>query len=196
MKDAMSFDGPYKSLSAAPLARDNILRDLAKILAHNKSNIVQIASPMGTATLEDFKKLPQPERRRMLDDPYYGGLEGCIRGALDSRSDTQIHIVCDLAEQYSEKCVSAFHQMRKRDVDIKRRCLGIAFSDDHYYPPLQMADMFAFCHRSAILQKGGEAINPIVSELIDTLDINQMEDRVVQYRFIGNLGGIGDGELE
>jgi len=147
MKEAMSFNGPYEGFTNRAGERDAIVRNLATVLSANRSKMACLASPMGTATINDFKNLPTQQQKAMRGDPYYGGFEACVRGALDTRSDTQFHVVCDLAEQYSEKCVEIFHQMRKLNPAIKSRCLGIAFSDDEYYPPLQMADMLAYCHR-------------------------------------------------
>jgi Protein of unknown function (DUF3800) len=197
MKDAMAFQGIYRSFVPDRSRRDGVIRKLAAVIAENADKFAHLATPLGRTTTEEFARLPQEDRRLLRNDPYYGSFEGCIRGILETRSDTQFHIVCDLAEQYSEKCVSVFHELRKRDQNIRERCLGIAFSDDEYYPPLQIADMLAYCHRAFVLkQQGKEYKDPLIAELVDTLGIPKMEERSHVYRLSGTLGGIGTGELQ
>lgn len=134
MKEAIVFRGPFESIRLDRDRRDCILRKLAHVIADNSDKLVHLASPLSRSTTEEFLKLPQQKREILRNDPYYAAFEACIKGALDVREDTQLHIVCDLAEQYSEECVSVFQQLRRMDERVKRRCLGIAFSDDDYYP--------------------------------------------------------------
>ncbi len=103
--------------------------------------------------------------------------------------------MCDLAEEYSEKCVAAFHKMRKLRADIKARCVGIAFSDDERHAGLQAADMIAYCARAeALEQTDAKTMEPIVREIIDMFNAQDQSEHAVIYRLEGK--GLGDGEFQ
>jgi hypothetical protein len=196
MKEAVHFQGPYKKLLGSEEKRNGIVRDLASILG-DTPGLLKVASPLETSLVKGFKRLPPAQQKSMGGNPYYGAFEACILGALSGPLDTQLSIVCDLAEEYSAKCVAAFHKMRSRNPTIKERCLGISFVDDSWTPPLQMADMLAYCERAKALQKiGKEPVDPLVSEVTDILRVDDFEVHQVLYRLHGELGGIGEGEIE
>lgn len=193
MKEAIHFEGPYRQFKDDPSKRDAVLRDLAEYVM--KASSLRVASTLETATLEAFKALGQNEQKKMGGNPYYGAFEACVLGALSPRVDTLLHIVCDLAEEYSEKCVAAFHKMRRLRSDIKNRCVGIAFADDETHAGLQVADLIAYCARAATLDKLGRApVVPIVREIIDMFNTQDQTEHSVMYRMEGP--GIGSGELE
>jgi len=193
MKEAMYFEGPYKALKDDSGKRDAILRDLANLIAAAPS--LRVATPMERTTLDAFKALPRSDRKKLGDDPYYAGFESCIVGALQSRPDILLHIVCDLAEQYSEKCVAAFHKMRRMQPTIKARCLAIAFADDETHVGLQAADMIAYCARAEVLAKSGKMeLAPVVREVIEIFNGQDQSSHAVVYRTEGK--GLGDGEFE
>lgn len=104
MKEAMHFQGPYLKWKETPDKRDALLRDLAHMIVD--APMLRVATPIVTA---EFKALPQTEREKLGGDPQYGAFEACILGTLYPRRDTDVHLVFDLSEQYSEKCVSLFH---------------------------------------------------------------------------------------
>jgi hypothetical protein len=159
-----------------------------------ESPALRIASSIETATNEMFKKFSPSEQKKMLGNPYYAGFESCIVGALSQRVDTLLHIVCDLAEEYSEKCVTAFNKMRKMRSDIKNRCVALAFADDETHAGLQIADLIASCARAEILEKLGiRPAAPIVRETIDAFNTQGHTESTVIYRMEGQ--GIGDAEL-
>ena len=192
MKEAMHFHGPYKHLKQSPELRDSVIRDLAQLIFAAPS--LRVATPMEMTTLDAFRKLPQADQKKLGNDPYYAGFESCIIGALHSRSDILIHIVCDLAEQYSEKCVAAFHKMRRMRQLIKERCVGIAFADDEKHAGLQAADLIAYCARAAVLAASGTEPAPIVREVIELFNTQDQSAHSVLYRLEGM--GLGDGEFE
>ena len=192
MKEAMHFEGPYRKLKGAPEKRDAVVRDLAQLVAAAHS--LRVASPMETATLDAFRALPQSDREKLGNDPYYAGFETCVIGALQSRVDVLLHIVCDLAEQYSEKCLAAFHKMRRLRADIKSRCVGIAFADDETHAGLQAADLIAYCARAELLAKSGKEPAPVVREVIELFNSQDQSVHSVIYHLEGK--GLGDAEFE
>jgi hypothetical protein len=197
MKDAVNYHGCFAHLKNSPEVRDRVLRDLALMFVEARSTMLMVRSSLERATLEGFHALPKKDQDKFGGNPYYAAFESCILGALDSRSDILLHTVCDLAEEYSEKCVKAFHKMRKRNSVVKNRAVGLAFSDDTWAPPLQLADMLAFCARAEALKMAGtKEPQPIVSELIEILQPPDAEEHHVLYRLQGELGGSGEGVLE
>ncbi len=193
MKEALHFEGPFRKFKDDPSKRDAVLRDLAEYIM--KAPSLRVASTLETATLEAFRALSQDEQKKMGNNPYYGAFEACVLGALSPRVDTLLHIVCDLAEEYSEKCVAAFHKMRRLRSDIKNRCVGIAFADDETHAGLQVADLIAYCARAETLDKLGRVASaPIVREIIEMFNIQDQSEHAVVYRLAGK--GLGDGKFQ
>jgi hypothetical protein len=143
MKDAIHFQGPYEAWKDNPTKRDDVLRQLAQLLAD--SDLFMVSSPMTSA---EFKSLPQETRKKLWNDPQYCGFEACLMGVLAQRNDSVMHVACDLSEEYSEKCITLFNKLRKRNQIIKARCFAITFADDKRSSGLQAADMIAYCSRA------------------------------------------------
>src|ERR1035437_1760672 len=185
MKDAMHFHGPYSRWDGNETKRDAVLRDLTAMIAD--SELLMISSPMTSA---QFKALPPEQRRRLWNDPQYCGFEACIAGILKDSQDTALHVVCDLSEQYSEKCITLFNKLRSRNRVVKERCFGISFADDEHHAGLQAADLIAYCAR-ADHQRAARPPEPIVDALISTLTSHGGEGGWFVYRADG--AGIGHG---
>jgi len=109
------------------------------------------------------------------------------------RGKNLLHIVCDLSEEYSEKCIKLFHKLRARNSLIKARCFGISFADDARHGGLQAADLIAYCSRADHLRATWEP-EPIVEELITILATHKSPARWFVWK--ARAGGIGHGELE
>lgn len=196
MKDAVHYQGPWLKFKNAPDKRDSILCDLASIVRAAK-NILRVGSPMDTATTQAFNALPKQEQKALGGNPYYGGFEACILGALQPRADTVLHIVCDMSEEYAKKCISALHKIMRIKPEVKERCLGIAFADDKRHTGLQVADMLAYCSRAEVLKRLGKPVaDPVVDGIIEILRPDDVEERRVIYRISGELGGIGEAILK
>ena len=193
MKEAMHFDGPYAIFKDQPTKRDDVVRDWARLIADTPS--LRVATPMDRATIDAFKTLTRREKKKFNDDPYYMGFESCIIGALQARTDTLLHIVCDLAEQYSGKCIKAFHAMRNKHPEIKTGCVGIAFADDERHVGLQAADLIAYCARAEVLAgTTGRELRPVVQDILDIFNAQDNNLHTVVYKIDG--GGLGEAELQ
>jgi hypothetical protein len=194
MKDAMDFKGGFLPFRDREAERDNLLRSLARVIA-DRRDLVLLASPYETSSAREFNRLTVAQRKLMLGNPYYAAFEACVLGALEQLPRALIHVVCDIAEEYSETVLKAFHKMRKQNQTVKERCLGISFQDDTWYPPLQVADMLAYCERKKLLAETGEPIPSVIQDMLEILTIDSVQERSVRYRFHGESGGIGHGEL-
>jgi Protein of unknown function (DUF3800) len=188
MKEAIRLDGPFFKWRHVPDGkelRDAVVSDLATIIA----GMTKVTSECETSV---FKSLPQKEREKFGNDPQYACFETCIRGALTMRNDFQLQVVCDLSEEYSEKCVSLFHKLRRRHPDIKARTLGICFSDDDVHIGIQAADMVAYCHRAnSTFEKNRAEPHPLVVEIIRMFSSADVTNGVVTF----GPGGLGTGTV-
>lgn len=190
MKEAMRFDGPFHSwrpeTGDITKKRDDLIWDLASIIA---------AAPMSriTATFKsaEFRQLPSDIQKKFGKDPYYAAFESCIVGSLNGhRYNLAIH--ADLAEEYSEKCISLFHRIRARRPEAKSSVTGITFADDTVMPGLQMADMVSYCARVEAM--GQQSAFPIIGRLIQLFHSQDHLDRTAFYLTSGN--GLGEVEIE
>jgi hypothetical protein len=188
MKDAMHFRGPYLGWKDNPGKRDAVLRGLAQLLADSK--LLMIATPMTTA---EFKALPQSQRDKFWNDVEYAGLEACTISVLSQSPRIFVNAICDLSEEYSEKCVKLFHKLRARDEVIKTRCVAITFADDTRTSGLQAADMIVYCAR-ANHQRSTIPPDPLIDELVSILASHGTSENSFVWRAEGK--GLAHGEIE
>jgi uncharacterized protein DUF3800 len=127
------------------------------------------------------------------NDLQYCGLETCIRGALAHFTDSALHTICDLSEQYAQTCVALFNKLRAKSAECKARCIAITFADDTQTPGLQAADMVAYCARANAV-RSTIAVEPIVDKIIALFEDAESERKYFVYRVGG--AGLGHGEFE
>ena len=143
-KNAANLDGQYKQFRN----RRNDLHDLAISLAR----IICRFAVGGTAqivTVEQFKSLDQEARER-LKDPWYCAFESGMRSLLEADAlepNDLFMLLCDDSEEYSSECLKIYRRLRKQYPALAGKIAGIGFMDDRFHPPVQAADLFAYCHR-------------------------------------------------
>jgi hypothetical protein len=189
MKEAMHFRGPYEGWGEQISRRDALLRAMARTIIDSKLMIV--ATPM---TSREFKALPQEQKKKYGGDLQYCGFEACISVMLHTLPGASLHILCDLSEEYSEKCVRLFHKLRSRDALAKKSFYALTFADDERLPGIQAADMIAYCARAEHL-RAAKVPEPIVEELISIfgLSANQI---TASYAYRADEEGLGHGFLQ
>ncbi len=188
MKDAMHARGPYIGWKNFTGKRDAILRDFARMIV--ESRMLMMSSPM---TSSEFKTLPALQRQKLGNDIYYCGFEAVVMGTLHHAPNLVLHVICDLSEEYSEKCIKLFNKLRQKNESVKARCFGISFADDERHSGLQAADMIAYCSRADSL-RFLRPPEPIVEEIIAILSEGGTE--LDSYLFRADSDGLGHGELE
>ncbi len=187
MKDAIRYDGNFQSWMDRPDERNALLRKLAEII--NSFEFASIVLPM---TSSEFRALPEADRKR-LKNVQYCGFEGAAKGILSVfPPTTPMHMVCDLSEEYAPECVRLFNILRANDEDFKRRCFAISFADDSRTPPLQAADMLAYCSRF----RHNETLkrDPIVDEVAAILATRAATTKY--YVFKAGISKPGSGYFE
>jgi hypothetical protein len=154
----------------------------------------RISSPIKPA---EFKRLPQQDRKKLGNDYVYAAFEACIEGALLTPVGfgqiDALQLIYDLAEQYSEKCVKLFNELRRQKPEVKERCAGISFMDDEVYPGVQAADLVACCSRASATRDTNPP-EPIVDEIVKKLEGQQQIKKTVLYNL--QAGGLGTGTIE
>jgi hypothetical protein len=191
MKDAINLSGPFfnwRTDSKGEQRRDDLILDLANILAGASFN--RISAFMRS---EDFKRLPQNDKKLFRNDTHYAMFESCLMGAIAQMTGQQatILVACDLSEEYAVECIRLFNKLRHKK-EIKERCTGILFADDERVPCLQMADMVAYCMRVHGMA-GISPPHPLIQKILDLFGTQDKKEGTVLYR-VGGLG-LGDADL-
>ena len=193
MKDAMHFHNEFTGWQNRIHERDDLLADLAEIAVDHI--ICWVALPV-TATL--FKGLPEG-RKKQLRNPQYMGFEAAVKAMLDivkNPSTSLLHIYCDSSEEYAEKCLKLYPRMRYLDAETKQRCIAITFAEDQFFPPLQVADMIAYCIRANCLRHKVRP-EPIVDRLLSIFERDQSKYKLPTYEFVyREHDDLGSGTIE
>lgn len=190
MKEAMHFQGEFKGWKDRASDRDGLLEALAS-LAWDRCAFL-VSSPMIT---DGFRSLPQLQQQRLRDLPY-AAFETLIAGiaelAKKSGPRDRFHLVYDLSEEYSIECVKLFNRLRRMRGLNRDLFASLSFADDIDFPPLQAADMYAYCERQRAMEKDESA--PIIKRLGEILRKGKNTgDRDLVYR---SQKGLGHGVLE
>jgi hypothetical protein len=185
MKEAISFRGPYHGWKDEPERRNVALRDFAELLIKFGVGCMAATTPN-----DRFVALSDEDKKRFWNSTYYPAFEACIVGCL-GHAGTELRMFCDLAEEYSERCVKLFNLVRKKHPEGKTRCVGISFCDDEVTPCLQMADMIAYCGRA--VESLQCSTDPIVSELAKML--YSSDRKIGKVVFQSSSDGLGDAKL-
>ena len=77
------------------------------------------------------------------------GFESCMRGVINAvkNPNMKVSLCCDSSEEYSTECLKLYLDIRKHEPVMKAKCVSIIFAEDEHYPPIQAADMIAYCIR-------------------------------------------------
>lgn len=193
MKEAIHGRGPFAEWkNSREKERDELLLTLADI-AQRKIQF-SVSSPSNTET---FKQLA-PVLQQSLKNPQYCAFEACIRGIIERMQEhpnDRVHLCCDASEEYSELCLSLYLKLRRNNALVRHHCSAIMFGEDEDFPPLQVADMLAYCRREQwLVSEGIEPKYPIVvGELLEIFDRNTV-DRDAGLRYLGTTA-LGEGKL-
>ena len=118
----------------------------------------------------------------------YSGFETLIKGITDiAKSDPQskFHLICDLSEGYSVDCLKLFTRLRMMHESYRQRFTALSFADDCDYPPLQAADMLAYCFRRKFLKTD----EGIIKRLLEIFGSGKpMAPRELAYEADSHLG--------
>lgn len=144
--DAFTFRGPWAQFRGNRKDRDKLILSLVELGCDYFSR--------GSRSLMDtdkWKALPQETRRRYRnEDLFYFAFEQGIMGMLNSSHVNQgdaFTLICDDSDEYSVECLKSYRRFIKSAPELSARVNGICFFDDKKYPPLQMADLWAYCLR-------------------------------------------------
>jgi len=184
MSEAMNSRGEFRTWKDRTKDRDELLESLAAL-----SHPYSCWYTNSTLDAAKFAKYPEALRKK-LRGIAYAGFEALIKGIAEHPAiphDAHFHLVCDLSETYSLKCLKLFHRLRMMHSVYRLMFTALSFADDHDYPPLQIADMLAYCFRQEYL--GTPA--PIIIRL---LSIFRREKRLPKRELeYANGSGLGNG---
>jgi hypothetical protein len=161
MADAMYYRGPFADWKGRERERDELLVSLVEMTVPLMEFYVSSPIPM-----EDYKKFPK-ELRYRLRDPHYSGFEICVKQTMIMLGKGRfLQIICDQSDEYSPECLKIYLKPRKNNPEFRRQCIGITFGNDEFFPPLQLADVFAYCERQEC-NKERFTPEPVVQRLLE-----------------------------
>ncbi len=125
---------------------ESLVSDLADIFCERVTE-----GCLNSITASEFRALPQEQRKR-YKDPFYYAFEAGIStlAKVSSNPADNISLTCDDSED-AEDCLAAFKRLKRKHPDMIPKLPSISFADDRFYPPLQAADMFAYCYRAELI---------------------------------------------
>ena len=104
---------------------------------------------VNAVSVSDFENLSE-KKKEYYKDPWYCAFEAGIKNLVSMEgieSSDLFNFICDDSEEYSSECLKVYRKLRRKDTILAERIGGLCFLDDRKYAPLQVADLFAYCHR-------------------------------------------------
>jgi hypothetical protein len=190
MKDAMNFRGEFENWKK-DLSRDvrEAERDALLVRMVSTADYDVKAYPSAGVSTSDFKTLPDEQRKR-LKDPQYCAFEACMNRTIHLVHQADfLHIYCDSTENYAKECIGLYHKLRMRDAEFRKRCVAITFAEDEAFPPLQFADVVAYCVRKQ--KTDSSQVPPVVKDILAIIQGRGAIDDTLTYLLGGE--GLGHG---
>lgn len=186
MKEAMHLRGEFQGRD--PKERDELLLTLAESL-HSIVGF-HVAAPMSNA---EFSGLPL-HARQLLKNPQYCGFQACMHAsvAFARNPNLKLALYCDSSEEYSVQCLKLYLKMRRLVAEFKDKCVSLTFSEDEHFPPLQAADMLAYCVRLDYTRDSAMP-QPVIEKLLSIFGRDGTAHGGLSYTF--GMSGLGDGSL-
>ena len=171
MKEAMRKSGEFKHVKRKD--RDEILVAAIELAIQRYAFSVHLS-----VKTSDFKTLGLRLRDR-LKNPVYCCFEGMVLHLLHSSAAIEkqsgrdyghsFQLFCDSSEEYSCQILKLYHRLRTLDKQVRDRFQCLTFAEDEHFPPLQVADIVAYCRRR---ENTGELDQPVLRKLVELLDKN------------------------
>lgn len=186
MKEAFGFTGEFKHWRQRKKERDRLLLKLAS-MAHPLIAFY-VASPIKS---KEFTDLTDKQRAK-LKHIQYCGFEACVRQTIEGikNREMRVHIYCDSSEEYARECLELYIKLRRTNQEMRDKCIAITFAEDEHFPPLQMADMIAYCVRHG----KSDRAEPIITQILGIFQKDGIGTSGLVYKEGG--GGLGHGLLE
>ncbi|MBI3408078.1 MAG: DUF3800 domain-containing protein [Planctomycetes bacterium] len=192
MTDAMRCQGEFRDWANRRRDRDDLLETLGQLLVDRTA--FQSLSPMDVS---HFRALPSDDQKR-FKDLVYAGFDALMTTLMTDAANFQkpehrFHLIYDLSEEYSSQCLKHFNKLRRMHESYRQFFPSLTFADDQEFPPLQGADMVAYCRKEVFL-KGADGCPGVVQKLIKIiLDSPRSSERSMRY---GHGAALGEGILE
>jgi len=179
MSEAMSFGGEFKGWKDRSKDRDDVLEGFGKLL--RESTIFHVVFTMDTAK---FNSLDH-KTRITLKNPIYAAFDGMIKalvaGTAQRRTpEDQFHLIYDLCDEYSERCLKLFDKIRTTHSPLKPLFPSLTFADDVDFPGLQAADIVAYCGKEEFKYGVGNCTG-IIGRLLEISGSNDVEPGEVVF---------------
>lgn len=197
MTEAMGCSGEFKQFRGREHDRDDLLVALVEMgfSRYAFSFYLPIDSAIFSSLNEGLKGL--------LKDPVYCGFEGMARNLIASANHIQaesgrqyshaFQLYCDSSEQYSLQILKLYHRLRSQNKDMRDRFQCLTFAEDQHFPPLQLADVIAYCRRR---QVSNQLNQPVLNKIIEVLDRGIPSAGDLELVYEAHSRGLGHGTVE
>ena len=111
-------------------------------------------------SMAEYRKLSQ-DLRVKFKDPFYCAFQSGIKSLLADPSvdeDDRFNLICDDSDEYSSECLVIYRRFRKLEPKMSQKIGSLCFVNDDTYPPIQAADLLAFCRRRELENKSEPAV--------------------------------------
>jgi hypothetical protein len=190
MKEVAACNGEFSGWKDRTEDRNELLHELSKITFDR--SVFNVNSTVGkNHDPVNFKKL-----KAIIAKIAVSGFEALLKGIVEwSKSNPEIrcHLIYDISEAYSRDCMGMFNKLRSLNSVYKQRFSAITFADDTECPPLQAADMLAYCFRQISIRDGlSNCIDPVKTVMTNIGQGKPFGQRDLVYR---EGTGINDGVI-
>jgi len=145
-KEAFTFGGAWTQFRDDIKTRDAVVMELVQVGCKYAEG-----ASWADLSSKDWKAQSQQIRSQYpKNDLFYVAFERGLMSMLTStfvQPNDQFTIICDDSDEYSVECLRSYRNLIKRMPNLRGRVSGICFLDDAMYPPLQFADLLAYCLR-------------------------------------------------
>jgi hypothetical protein len=172
--------------------RDELLVTLSDLVADSVERIF-----VGVHSTAQWMKLPEAQRVkfRNIQNTMF---EACVKTLFevsDLRANDTVHLYFDSSGDAAEH-LKTYLAIRQRSALIKGKCATIAFGEDELMPPLQVADMIAYCYFQDAL-KPTKSPQPIIELMLGTFkERNRGRSGNLVYNMRGRIAKLGSGRIE
>jgi hypothetical protein len=172
--------------------RDELLVTLSDLVADSVERIF-----VGVHSTAQWMKLSQAQRAkfRNIQNAMF---EACVKTLFEVselRANDTVHLYFDSSGDAAEH-LKTYLAVRQQSALIRGKCAMIAFGEDELMPPLQLADMIAYCYFQGAL-KPTKSPQPIIELILRTVkQRNRGRSGNLVYNMRGRIAKLGSGQIE
>lgn len=155
-------------------------RDLKNLTVSLVETICQYAwgATASSISMADYRALSDDTRAR-FKDPLYCAFEADIKSLVGGEGVEPLdrfNLLCDDSDEYSGDCLRVYRELRKLEPSLADKIGSLCFVNDQTYPPIQAADLIAFCRRKELEGKSKGVWGEVMTAFNSTYTVRELKD--------------------